>query len=51
MIEEKIKNLREKLNNSRDNDENYETIYEYSVELDQLIAHYYTQKQNISSKS
>lgn len=41
MIEEEIKNVREKLNNSIANDEKYEIIYELSVELDELIAKYY----------
>ncbi len=41
MIDEKICKLREKLNRSIQNNENYEIIYEISVELDNLIAEYY----------
>lgn len=41
MIEEKIKKLREKLNQCITNDEKYEKIYKLSVELDELIAEYY----------
>ena len=41
MIEEKIKKLREKLNQSIENNEKYEIIYKLSIELDELIAKYY----------
>ena len=41
MVEEEIKNLREKLNQSIANDEKYEIIYKLSVELDELIEDYY----------
>ena len=41
MLEEKIKILREKLNKSIQDDENYEKIYELSIELDELITKYY----------
>lgn len=41
MIEEKIKKLREKLNEYITNDEKYEKIYKISVELDELIVEYY----------
>lgn len=41
MIEEEIKNLREKLNKSIEEDEKYEIIYKLSVELDELIAKFY----------
>lgn len=41
MLEEKIKNVREKLNKSIENDEKYEKIYKLSIELDELIAIYY----------
>lgn len=37
-----INKLREKLNNSIANGEDYSTIYKISVELDKLIADYYT---------
>ena len=41
MINEKICKLREKLNKSIQNGENYETIYAISIELDDLITEYY----------
>lgn len=41
MLEEKIKNVREKLNKSIENDDKYEKIYKLSIELDKLIAIYY----------
>ena len=44
MIEEKIKNLREKLDRSIMNGEKYEKIYKISVELDMIIAKYYGEK-------
>lgn len=44
MIEEEIKNLREKLNKSIEEDEKYEIIYKLSVELDNLIARFYLEK-------
>lgn len=48
MLEEKIKNVREKLNKSIENDEKYEIIYKLSVELDELIANYYMNREEIS---
>lgn len=44
MVEEEIKNLREKLNQSIANDEKYEIIYKLSVELDELITKFYLEK-------
>ena len=41
LIKEKIYKLREKLNKSIQNGEDYERIYTISVELDNLIAQYY----------
>lgn len=41
MINEKICELREKLNKSIQNGENYDKIYKISIELDELIAEYY----------
>lgn len=41
LIDEKICILREKLNNSIQNGDDYEVIYEISVELDDLIAEFY----------
>ncbi len=47
MLEEKIKNAREKLNKSIENDEKYEKIYKLSIELDELIAIYYMNREKI----
>lgn len=47
MLEEKIKNVREKLNKSIENDEKYEKIYKLSIELDKLIANYYMNREKI----
>ena len=44
MLEEKIKNVREKLNKSIAEDEKYEIIYQLSIELDELITKYYVNK-------
>lgn len=44
MIEQEITNLREKLNKSIADDEKYETIYQLSIELDELITKYYLKK-------
>lgn len=41
MIDEKICILRDKLNKSIQDGEDYQIIYEISVELDNLIAEYY----------
>lgn len=46
MLEEKIIDLREKLNKSIQDGEKYEKIYKISVELDVAIAKYYMQKAN-----
>ena len=42
MIDEEICKLREKLNNSIINEEDYNIIYKLSIELDELIAKYYS---------
>lgn len=42
MLNEEICKLREKLNNSILNGEDYSITYQISVELDELIAQYYT---------
>lgn len=44
MINKKILKLREELNNSIINGEDYETIYKLSIELDELITEYYKEK-------
>ena len=41
MLNDEICKLREKLNDSIVNGEDYEVTYQISVELDQLIAEYY----------
>ena len=44
MIHEKILILRRKLDESIRNERNYEEIYKLSIELDELIAEYYSDK-------
>lgn len=41
MIDEKICSLRDKLNKSIQDGEDYDIIYDISVKLDDLIAEYY----------
>ena len=41
MLNDEICKLRDKLNESIINEEDYEIIYKLSVELDELIAEYY----------
>lgn len=41
MINDEICKMREKLNKSIENNEDYEIIYKISVELDELIEEYY----------
>ena len=53
MLNEEICKLREKLNESIINGEDYSITYKLSVELDELIAKYYqkdTKKKKISIK-
>lgn len=42
MLDEKICILRDKLNKCISNGEDYSVIYKVSVELDELIAQYYS---------
>ena len=44
MINKQMLNLREQLNNSIINGEDYEIIYKLSIELDELITEYYKEK-------
>lgn len=44
MIDEEICKLREKLNQSIIDEKDYNIIYELSIELDELIAEYYSNK-------
>ena len=46
MIDEEILKLREKLNKSIEDGDDYEKIYKLSVELDELIAKYYSDKES-----
>jgi len=41
LINEKICELREKLNKSIQDGEDYDKIYQISIELDELISEYY----------
>lgn len=53
MLNEEICKLREKLNNSIINGEDYEETLKISVELDQLIAEYYRLefRENVENKN
>lgn len=44
MLNDEILKVREKLNESIINGEDYETIYKISIELDGLITEYYKEK-------
>ena len=44
MLNKQILKLREELNNSIINGANYEVVYKLSVELDELITKYYSDK-------
>lgn len=46
MLDEKICKLREQLNNSILNGEDYSRIYKLSTDLDELIAKYYIKCNN-----
>ena len=51
MLNKKILKLREELNNSIINGEDYEVVYKLSVKLDELITNYYKEtikQQNLS---
>ena len=45
MLNEKIRKLRDELNNSISNGDSFDKIYEISTELDKLIAEYYNKKE------
>lgn len=51
MLNEEICKLREKLNESIINGDDYQTIYKLSVELDELIAKYYQKDVKNKKKS
>lgn len=42
MLNDEICNLRDKLNNSIEQNKSYDEIYNLSVELDELIAQFYS---------
>lgn len=47
MINDEICKLRDKLNKSIEDGEDYEVIYKLSVELDELIAKFYREKNDM----
>ena len=47
MLNEEICKLRDKLNESIENNADYEEIYKLSVELDELIARYYKNEKKL----
>lgn len=51
MIDDKICELRDKLNKSIIDGEDYEIIYKISVELDDLIAEYYREEKDLQDDS
>lgn len=51
MLDEEILELRRKLNESVEKEENYKKIYRLSVELDDLIAGYYKEELKKNKKS
>lgn len=44
MLDKKIEELKNKLNQSIENGEDFDTIYKLSTQLDKLIAQYYKDK-------
>jgi len=50
MLNEEICRLREKLNDSILNETDYNITYQISVELDQLIAQYYSTQMKLVTK-
>ena len=44
MLNDEICKLRDKLNKSIEDGEDYEIIYQLSIELDELITNYYEKK-------
>ena len=51
MLDERICRLREELNNSIINGQDYSITYELSIQLDQLIAEYYRIELDRTSKT
>ena len=50
MLNEEICKLRDKLNKSIENGEDYSITYKLSIELDELIAQYYRNSKNNKKK-
>lgn len=50
MLNDEICKLREKLNNSILNEEDYSITYQISVELDELIAQYYSRQISLTKR-
>ena len=51
MLDEEICRLREKLNDSILNEPDYNITYQLSVELDELIAKYYSSQMKLEKRS
>ena len=51
MLNEEICKLREKLNDSILNEPDYNITYQISVELDQLIAQYYSSQMKLATQT
>ncbi len=51
MLNDEICKLREKLNESIINGNDYSITYQISVELDQLIAQYYSTQMNLGNRT
>lgn len=47
MLNDEICKLRDKLNKSIENGDDYSVTYELSIELDELIAEYYKSTENV----
>lgn len=50
MLNEEICKLRDKLNKSIEQGEDYSIIYQLSIELDELIAKYYRERKESKKK-
>ena len=50
MLNDEICKLRDKLNKSIENGDDYSIIYQLSIELDELIANYYKNVKNNKKK-
>ena len=50
MIEEEIRKKRKQLNESIENNKQYEDVYKLSVELDDLIAEFYKESKEKKTK-